>query len=63
MFGMGTASLKNPQAIYDLLMQVSVWANSTSDSLELLNEQLQHTSKMTAQHRAGVDLMLLKEHL
>ena len=52
LFGMGTASVKNRQAIHDLTGQVSVFANSTSDSLALLNEQRQHTSKMTAQHRA-----------
>lgn len=49
-FRMGTTSVKNQQAIHDLTMQVSILANSTSDSLGLLNEQLQHTSKMTAQH-------------
>ena len=39
LFGMGTASVKNRQAIRDLTAQVSVFANSTSDSLELLHEQ------------------------
>lgn len=32
-----------------------------SDSLELLNKQLQHTRKMTAQNQAMQDLTLLKE--
>lgn len=61
LFRMGTASVKNRQAIQDLSVQVSVFANSTPDSSELLKEQLQHTSKRTAQHRALLDLMLLKE--
>ncbi|GAB0202628.1 hypothetical protein GRJ2_002728400 [Grus japonensis] len=61
LFGVGIAPVRNQQAILDLGLQLSALANATSDSLKLLNDQLQHTSKMTIQNRAVLDLMLLKE--
>ncbi|KAM9590793.1 uncharacterized protein ACIBXB_005861 [Morphnus guianensis] len=60
-FGLGVAPVRNRQSILELSLQLSALANVTSDSLGLLNNQLQHTSKMTIQNQAVLDLMLLKE--
>lgn len=60
-FGMGVALVQNQQAVLERGLQLSALANSTSDSLGLLDNQLQHTSRMTIQNQAILDLMLLKE--
>ena len=49
-FGLGAAPVRNQQTILELGLQLSALANATSDSLGLLNDQLQHTSKMTIQN-------------
>lgn len=61
LFGVGIAPVQNQQAILEIGLELSALANATSDSLELLSDQLQHTSKMIIQNQAILDLMLLKE--
>ena len=59
--GLGIAPVWNWQSILELGLQLSALANAMSDSLGLLNDQLEHTSKMTIQNRAMLDLVVLKE--
>ena len=40
----------NWQAILQLGLQLSAWDNAMSDSLGFLNDQLQHSSRMTIQN-------------
>ncbi|NXF55545.1 O14I1 protein, partial [Oceanites oceanicus] len=56
-----SAPLQNCQAVLEVGLQLSALVNATSESLGLLENQLQHTCRRTIQNRAVLDLMLLTE--